>query len=112
MKKFDNYTYYSDGKGSVYAVSTYAGKTIRGKATCSEVDSFNEAAGKKLAALRCNAKVADKRYRNAVQKFNAAQEAYDKAVRELERMESYYVDAFRKLTEADNQLDEYLKELV
>lgn len=49
----------------VIAVSTFAGKTVRGVAKCHPNDSFDEEFGKKLAVARCNLKVAQKRQARA-----------------------------------------------
>lgn len=111
MKKFNNYQYYFDDKGTIYAVSSYAGKAVRGKASCNPNDKFDAWIGKTLAAKRCNLKVAGKRYTRAAAQFEEAQEIYDKALRALEKAESYYVDASRALIKANAELDEFEKEL-
>ena len=48
-------------KTRVFAVSTYAGKTVKGTAKCDPRDTFDLNFGKELAAARCAAKVAKKR---------------------------------------------------
>lgn len=53
----------------VIALSTYAGKTVRGVAKCHPNDEFNEEYGKQLAAARCNRKIAAKRYNRAFRKY-------------------------------------------
>ena len=70
MKNFplEKYRYYIAGN-KIIAVSTYAGRTVRGVAICHPQDSFDIEAGKKLAAARCNQKVADKRYERALSKY-------------------------------------------
>ena len=60
LQMFTNYRYFIAGN-KVIAVSTYAGKTVRGIAICSPEDKFDIEFGKKLAAARCNEKVAEKR---------------------------------------------------
>lgn len=59
---FDKYKFYVNVKErTVYAISTYAGKTVRGVAKCAPEDKFDIEYGKRLAAARCNLKVAAKR---------------------------------------------------
>lgn len=55
----------ADGRQEVLALSTYAGKTVRGKAICHPNDSFDLETGKKLAALRCAQKIEAKRVKRA-----------------------------------------------
>ena len=55
------YRYYTNGKNVVVAVASYAGRTIRGVAKCSEQDEFNLETGKELAAARCAVKIARER---------------------------------------------------
>lgn len=66
----------------IVAVSSYAGKTVRGIAKCHPNDSFDEEFGKKLAVARCNLKVAKKRQARA-----------DRKVREA-LVEQYEVESF------------------
>ena len=58
------YSYFTNGKDTVVAVASYAGKRVRGVAKCSEMDEFNLAKGEKLAAARCNLKIAKMREKN------------------------------------------------
>lgn len=104
MKEFTNYQYYFDDKGAVYAVSTYAGKVVRGKAQCSSSDEFDEEFGKALAAKRCDFKVANKRYKRAAAEYEEAQRAYDMALARLNKAESYFVDASRRLAQSGSDL--------
>ena len=57
----------------VIAISTYAGKTVRGIAKLHPQDTFNLENGKKLAAARCNEKIAAKRFARAVKKIKEAE---------------------------------------
>lgn len=72
-KNFDYKFIVTDNK--VIALSHDAGKVVRGVAKCSPNDEFNVEFGKKLAAARCNLKVAQRREARAVKKFNACREA-------------------------------------
>ena len=58
------YSYFTNGKDTVVAVASYAGKRVRGVAKCSEMDEFDLAKGEKLAAARCNLKIAKMRDKN------------------------------------------------
>ena len=51
------YRYYTNGENVVVAVASYAGRTIRGVAKCSDQDEFDLETGKKLAAARCAMKI-------------------------------------------------------
>ena len=74
MKNFKpKYTYAGDASGNIYAISTYAGKTVRGVAKYNPKDKFDEKIGMELAAARCNQKVAKKRFARAIKKVNEAQ---------------------------------------
>ena len=66
MKTLDmtKYSFYTDGKTKVIAVSTYAGKVIRGVAKCDVNDTFSLEKGKKLAAARYNKKITKKISKN------------------------------------------------
>lgn len=55
------YRYYTNGENVVVAVASYAGRTIRGVAKCSDQDEFDLETGKKLAAARCAMKIAKAR---------------------------------------------------
>lgn len=100
------YTFYHiDNK--IIALSTYAGKTVKGIAKCSPEDEFNIETGKSLAAARCNAKVAVKRVKNAQKKWNEAVQAYLKAEKHMRKMAQYYEDAVDRQKIAEAQL-EYL----
>jgi len=69
----------------VIALSTYAGRTVRGIAKCHPNDTFDEEYGKKLAAARCNQKIAAKRYARAHKK-------YDEYVKRIHEMEVEFKD--------------------
>ena len=71
MKNRDkSYKYYiyerKDGATVVIAVSSYAGRKVRGKAICSADDTFDEERGKQLARLRCAVKIDEKRKKSIV----------------------------------------------
>ena len=107
---FTNYRYVMVGR-KIIALSTYAGKTVRGVAICSEHDQFDVEKGKALAAARCNEKVAAKRYERASRKMNDALDEYNAIEDKLTHAEQYYHDAYLAYNEAAQHVDVLLKEL-
>lgn len=101
----DKYTYFvADKQKKIVAVSTYAGKIVRGVAKCDPRDEFSVEDGKKLAAARCAVKIAKKRNANAnAQKKRAYNELVEKQHR-LQKMNDYVADAQAALNEANNEL--------
>lgn len=96
MYPIEKYKFYTNGS-RVIAVSTYAGKTVRGVAVCHAGDAFSLEKGKKLAALRCAEKIAKKRVARANRKVD---EAYVDAETYLNKMVDYKDDALYELNEA------------
>lgn len=88
--KFYHYTDKKDGKNVISAVSTYAGRTVKGYAKCDPRDTFSEENGQKLAAARCNANVAEKRLKRAAAKVKEAQLQLAHAQAYAARMQDYY----------------------
>ena len=101
----DKYTYFvADKQKKVVAVSTYAGKIVRGIAKCDPRDDFSVEDGKKLAAARCAVKIAKKRNANAnAQKQKAYNELVAKQHR-LQKMNDYVDDSRRDLNAAISEL--------
>ena len=65
MRKFE-YKYKVDEEHrTVVAISSFAKKVVVGIARCAPSDVFDVDAGKKLAAARCDVKVAEKRMKRA-----------------------------------------------
>ena len=106
IKAFDRYKYVVHGN-EVIAISTYEGRPVRAVAYCHPDDNFNEEVGKKLAALRCNVKVAKKRFARAKGLLKVKQRALEWITRECEKAESYYNDAEDKLTEAEAEVVDF-----
>ena len=100
-----NYKFYTS-KNLVVAVTTYAGKIVKGKAKCNPEDTFDLEKGKALAAVRCNAKIAKKRVKRASGKF----ERYNKASEYLEEMTAYINDAEILEQRAEDELAEVLSD--
>lgn len=108
---FKNYKFYTDEKNKVIATSTYAGRTVRGVAKCSDEDKFDLEKGKQLAAARCETRVATKRCQRANKKLIEARKAAIKAMDHYMKMEQYYNDAKEAVTDAivaENQILETL----
>ena len=101
--------YVTDSK--VICVSSYAGKAVRGIAKCDPKDNFDPEAGKKLSQLRCDCKIAGKRYRRAREKYSEALKLLDDAREYLVRMASYQEESFKEYEELRAQLEEFEKSL-
>lgn len=95
------YQFYRKGN-TIIAVSTYAGKTVKGYAKCAPGDEFDEWHGKVLAAARCNEKVAQKRATRAEKKSCEAYKALIEAYRHDTAMMQYNVESAHAYAEAIN----------
>ena len=105
-----NYKYYTSGN-KVVATSTFAGRPVRGIAKCDPEDTFSLENGKKLAAARCDNKIALKRVKSAKNKLAKAVAALDAAKKQEEFMTAYYLDSVTKLDASTEELIKILKEL-
>ena len=74
---------------TIIAISSFAGKPVRGKAKCEPGDDYNETLGMELAELRCNMKVAKKRSKYAMKQFAEAKRALAEAKARVADMENY-----------------------
>ena len=85
----------ADGTKSVriVAVSSFAGKPVKGYADCHPNDDFDLEYGKELAAARCNEKIALKRAKRAYNKVDEALLQFAQAYAHLEKMWEYEHDA-------------------
>jgi hypothetical protein len=92
----------------VIATSSYAGKTVRGVAKCARDDTFDMEKGKKLAAARCNLKIAEKRARRARRELGQALSDMVDANTRATEMENYYNDSEAAKKKAINDLAELL----
>jgi hypothetical protein len=100
-----------DGKQVISARSTYAGKTVKGYAKCDPRDAYDVESGKRLAAARCNARVANKRTDRAKAKVDEAMKQLVAAQKHLAKMQNYYSDALAESTVADKEVTELLKNM-
>lgn len=106
----EKYRFYTNGR-KVIAVSTYAGKTVRGVAVCHADDNFDLETGKRLAAARCNEKIAEKRMERAANKMFIAGLDVAKAQEHLKEMQEYYNDAYLAFNEAAIEHDQLIESL-
>lgn len=95
----------------VIALSTYAGKAVKGVAKCATNDTFDLQKGKELAAARCNEKVSAKRVKRAEKKLVEATEALKKAQAHYDKMVVYYNDAYNAHSGATVDLNYLLKQM-
>ena len=107
----NKYKFFKTSGNKIIAVSSYAGRSVRGVASCDPRDSFNESKGQYLAAARCNAKIADKRVRRASRKVREAEEALKKAQRFYNDMTVYYADSIVAQNDAWNSVSDILNEM-
>ncbi len=96
----------------IVAVSTFAGKSVRGVAKCHPNDSFNEEVGTKLALARCNLKVAQKRLARANRKVREAVVAQYDAQSFLMKMKDYQRRAEFDVSVLENELEDLEKSYV
>lgn len=110
MKMDKRYKYIETGSNAVIAISTYAGKPVKGVAKCDPNDNFSYDYGRKLAKARCDAKISKKRYKNANSKVRAAHEALIAAREYYNKMVEYEMDSFKAMDAANENLANILKE--
>ena len=92
----EKYKYYKTKENTIVAVSTYAGKEVKGYAKLNPTDEFDEEKGKKLAALRCNKKIAHKRKMAALKKIVKAEEDLNKAKKDYKKYQNFFRDDHSK----------------
>ncbi len=108
IEKYKFFTQETPRGVKTIAVTTYAGKTVRGTALCAPSDVYDEETGKKIAAARCNLKVAEKRLIRAEHKYHKAKEAEFAAARYVEKMDQYWEDADDAYWEANGVLEDLI----
>ena len=107
----DKYRFYTS-KNKVVAVSTYAGRPVRGVAKCDPLDVFSLEDGKKLAVARCNEKVAHKRLNRAKNKMAEAEKDLLAAKAHYEKMQKYFTDSQESCSKAQNYTMTTLSEML
>lgn len=101
MIKSPTYKFYQynrqrpDGSTNVRiaAVSSFAGKPVKGYADLHPNDEFDVEYGKALAAARCAEKIAAKRCKRAYNKVDEATAQVNAAMAHLQKMMQYEADA-------------------
>ena len=106
----EKYRFYTNGN-RVIAVSTYCGKTVRGVAVCHPDDNFDIEIGKRIAAARCNEKIAEKRLARASNKASEAELDVMRAQQHQKEMQAYYNDAYIAYNDAAREHDMLIKSL-
>ena len=104
MYPMEKYKYYTTNN-KVIAVSTYAGKTVRGVAKCDPRDTFDLEKGKVLAAKRCNEKVAKRRYARA-------QKRVKEAARDLQAAQNHYHKMLQYMNDAHDAYGQAEKDVI
>jgi hypothetical protein len=99
--------YHDDDSIEIIAVSTYAGKRVKGRAKCDPSDNFDFEKGKELAAARCNAKIARKRRQRAAKKVKEAERLLNEAEAHYKKMTEYYGDAAVDYVEAKRHAEAF-----
>ena len=102
----------ADGTTSlrIAAVSSFAGKPIKGYADCHPNDEFDREYGYALAAARCAEKIAAKRCNRAYDKVDEAKALANAALAHLEKMMRYEADAEANYNIASYELAVILSE--
>lgn len=95
----------------IIAISTYAGKWVKGHATCRSDDIFNEEKGTELAVARCAYNVSKRRRARAKEKMNKAALQLLEAQKYYEKMNLYYTDACAEVEEASADVSKILTEM-
>ena len=98
------YKIFRDGKGKIIVASSYAGKIVRGVAKCNENDTYKEDTGIALATARCDVKIANKRVKRAMAKYDAATKAVNDANAAWEKAIKYLTNAEQEALNARKTL--------
>ena len=111
--KFYEYSHLrADGTTSlrIAAVSSFAGKSVKGYADCHPNDEFDREYGQALAAARCAEKIAVKRCNRAYNKVDEAKALVNAAMAHLQKMMQYEADAEANYNIASYELATILAE--
>lgn len=114
VSKYKCYAYEDKHNNNIptcVAISTYAGKKVKGFAKLDPKDEFNWEAGRDLAIARCNAKIAKKRKARAAKKLAEAEEILAMAQAHYDDMVDYLANSTDALFEAEDHIIELLKNM-
>lgn len=108
--KIGNYNYqiYTHDN-EVLAVSTYAGRYVKGKAKCDPKDEYSKEHGIKLAVARCDEKIAKKRVKAAFAEVQVLTEMLRDINSMLDDAEAFYMNAKKIEKTASDVLETVLK---
>lgn len=95
----------------IIAMSTYAGQVVKGKAICHLNDTYDEAAGTKLAIARCAEKIARKRQARSARLLKKAHDQLKMAQKYVDDMTQYNADACAEVVEAQTDLSAILAKM-
>ena len=95
----------------IICLSTYAKKIVRGIAKCSPNDTFSSTVGQRLAQLRCDQKIAEKRMNRAYEKYMEARDYLFDAQDYFNDMNDYYKESCMKYDEVNRLLYEFEKNI-
>lgn len=104
MRKFEYKYKIDEAHKTIVAMSTFAGRTVAGVARCADSDTFDIEAGKRLAAARCNLKIAEKRMKYAELCHATAVEALEHWKAKEAEMAVYDNDAAKAYLQAVTSL--------
>ena len=89
----------------VVALSTFAGRPVKGVAKCMEGDPFSLEKGKELAAARCDYKVCVKRAKKAKKEYDEVVKKFDALYAKCKQVSSYYSDTLNEAIASNARLD-------
>lgn len=92
----------------VIALSTFAGRVVRGMAKCDPRDDFDPNIGERIAATRCALKIAKRRSTLAWKKYTEAKRAFNNGKQYLKAMQNYFDDADFAVVKIQSELDHLL----
>lgn len=95
----------------IIAMSTYAGKVVKGKAICHMADEYDETKGIELAVARCAEKIAHKRQARAARLLKKAQEQLAMAQKYVNDMTRYHTDACAEVVETQSDITNILAKM-
>lgn len=96
------YKFYTNDK-KVIAVSTYAKKNVRGVAVCSKDDNFDADFGMKLAKIRCDRKINEKRLKHLNKKVKDVNTIIDYFISERNKMISIINETYDTITNLNQE---------
>jgi hypothetical protein len=112
MRKFEYKYKIDEAHRTIVAMSTFAGKTVVGVARCAAEDTFDIEAGKRLAAARCNLKIAEKRMKYAEHCYTLACKYAEHWKNEKTKMATYDSDSTKAYLDAVANLAEVEKDFI